>query len=252
MSLPLEYLEANLYIGHLRGSCSYLPERDSNLKFLDGSGLGAGYRLLLDRGYRRHGQHLYRPDCGSCQQCKILRIPVATFVPTRSQKRVYKKGKSIFRAETGKPEYSPEKARLYERYLKIQHCSCESIDAARYEDFFVSSFLSTTEELRIYAGDRLVGIGIIDIVGDALSSVYFFFDPEFADYSPGTFSILVEMDLCRERGLSYYYPGFFIPNCSAMNYKANFGPAEVKAPEEEKWAFHIKSCGSSVDAETSD
>ncbi len=242
MSHTLDYLESQLYVGHLNGSCSYLPSRESSLLFLEGLGLGAGYRLLLDRGYRRHGFHVYRPDCTGCQECRILRIPVRGFEPTRSQKRVWKKGKSVFRVETGPPSFAPEKAELYAKYLASQHGCCEDVDPCRYSDFFVNSFLSTTEELQLYCEDRLVGLGIFDVVGDAFSSVYFFFDPDVARYSPGTFSILAELDLCNQRGLSYYYPGYFISACQAMNYKANFGPAEVKLPSQENWAPHVKSC----------
>lgn len=242
MSQSLEYLELQLYAGHLKGACSYLPEKESNLLFLEATGLGAGYRLLLDRGYRRHGFHVYRPDCANCQECKILRLPVATFAPTRSQKRVWKKGQSVFRVENGPPSYSREKEQLYCKYLACQHGSCDDMDPCRYSDFFVSSFLATTEELRLYAGDQLVGLGIFDVVGDALSSVYFFFDPDYARYSPGTFSILAEIELCKARGLSHYYPGYFISACHAMNYKARFGPAEVKLPAQEKWGPCVKSC----------
>jgi len=242
MSQSLEYLEAHLYLGHLRGSCSYLPGRESNLLFLEGMGIGAGYRFLLDQGYRRHGFHLYRPDCDSCRQCHVLRIPVSTFAASKSQSRIYRKGQGIFRAETGSPCYTRAKADLYEKYLQTQHGTAEEIDEGRYSDFFVSSCLSTTEELRLFAGDTLVGLGIFDVIGDALSSVYFFFDPDYGKFSPGTYSVLLEIDLCKERSLSYYYPGFFIPECSAMNYKANFGPAELRTPGTEKWFPHIKSC----------
>lgn len=248
----LDHIEEQLYLGHLKGVCSYLPGALSNLLFLEGRGVGACYRFMLDRGYRRHGFHLYRPDCAGCLECRILRVPVPTFQPTGSQKRVLKNGASVFRVETGRPEFSEDRASLYMHYLREQHGTVDIVDETSYRDFFVNSFLSTTEELRLYADDRLVGLGIMDIVGDALSSVYFFFDPAYAKYSPGTYSVLKEIEICRERGLSYYYPGFFISACKSMSYKANFGPAEVRTRGQEKWESVVKCACASVDESISD
>ena len=237
-----------MYLGHIQGSCSYLPGRDQSLLFLDGRGVGQVYRLLLDAGYRRHGMHLYRPDCVGCHECRVLRIPVKDFQPTRSQRRVWKRGQSVFRHEVGKPEYSREKLELYERYLAHQHDRTEKKDealsAAHYCEFFVDSFLEPhTHELRIYfrdpeqpdAAERLAGVAILDQAGDALSAVYFFFDPDFARHSPGTYAIVLEIEIAKEMGLRYFYPGFYIRGCAAMAYKANFGPHEIRTPGERTW-----------------
>lgn len=248
MELSLPAIEDQLYLGHIQGACLYLPGHEQSLLFLDGRGVGQVYRLLLDAGYRRHGMHLYRPDCLSCSECRVLRIPVARFEPTRSQRRVWKRGQSMFRHELGEPEYSREKLELYERYLAHQHKRTEKKDealsAAHYREFFVDSFLAPqTRELRIYVRDpeepaapeRLAGVAILDQAGDALSAVYFFFDPDCARHSPGTYAILLEIELAKEMGLRYFYPGFYIPGCAAMAYKANFGPHEIRTPGERHW-----------------
>ena len=41
--------------------------------------------------------------------------------------------------------------------------------------------------------NRLIAVGVIDIVPDGLSSVYFFYDPEFKKYRLGVFSSLIEI-----------------------------------------------------------
>ena len=200
MELSLKTLEEQLYLGHLGGARPYLPDRKSRLLFLNGQGVGRIYRLLLDAGYRRHGLHLYRPDCPGCRECQVLRIPTASFRPSRSQKRVLKKGRDVFAVEWGRPEFTTEKVDMYARYLAAQHRDPnandpENLDPDRYEEFFVNSFLGEdTIEMRLYAGPerRLCGIGIADRMHDALSSVYFYFDPEWGDYSPGTYSFLFE------------------------------------------------------------
>lgn len=228
------HLEDSLYLGHLHQPCGYLPDRAASLRYLRGD-LGADdYRLMLDHGFRRSGDGLYRPDCSGCNECRILRIPVESFQMRRSQRRVWKRGQKVFRYEVGPPSFHPRKLRLYARYLVSQHSTYESdLNEEGYRSFFVASFLKgRTCELNLFVGDRLAGVGIIDVLPDALSSVYFFFDPDFSSFSPGTFSMLLELDLCRQMGLRFYYPGYFIADCPAMNYKGEFGPAEIAVPGE--------------------
>jgi hypothetical protein len=62
-----------------------------------------------------------------------------------------------------------------------------------------------------YHEGQLLGAGFLDKSTKALSSVYFFYDPAMSHLSPGTFSILHEISLCRSMGLDYYYLGFFVP-----------------------------------------
>ncbi|HEY7117030.1 MAG TPA: arginyl-tRNA--protein transferase, partial [Tepidisphaeraceae bacterium] len=59
------------------------------------------------------------------------------------------------------------------------------------------------------------------------SSVYFYFDPAEARRRPGTFSALWEIEFARSRGIPYYYLGYWVAGCGAMEYKASFGPHEV-------------------------
>ena len=250
LDLSIETLEGQLYLGHINGPCSYLPDRESSLMFLDGRGIGQLYRLMLDRGYRRHGNHLYRPDCAGCFECQVLRVPVAEFRPTRSQRRVWRQGQAAFRHEIHPTGYTAEKLALYERYLEFQHdrpprvpdqTEAKSggeqvLNEGSYREFFVDSFLGAgTFELRLYVGQRLAGLAILDRSGDALSAVYFFFEPDFARLSPGTYAILLELELARQWGLKWFYPGYFIRDCPAMSYKQNFGPHELRVAGEAGW-----------------
>ena len=54
------------------------------------------------------------------------------------------------------------------------------------------------------------------------------FHPESRHYSPGTYAILLGIEKARQWGLRYYYPGYYVKDCSAMNYKAKYKPHEIK------------------------
>ncbi|MBI3396495.1 MAG: arginyltransferase, partial [Spirochaetia bacterium] len=228
VQLSLDTIEEQMYLGHLHNNCPYLPDRFSSLLFLDGGGTGLLYRLLLDQGYRRHGKYLYRPDCTACAECKVLRVPIESFQRSQSQGRVWKKNQGLFEAMIQEPRVDDERLDVYRAYLASQHKNENPTSPSEYADFFVNTCLDNHSiELSLRYQGRLAGIGILDRLGDALSSVYFYFHPDFARMSPGTFSVLYEIELARSWGMRYYYPGYYIQDCKTMKYKSNFRPCEV-------------------------
>jgi arginine-tRNA-protein transferase len=82
------------------------------------------------------------------------------------------------------------------------------------------------------AAGRLLGVGICDVSKLSLSSVYFYYDPEeTVRRSLGTFAALVEIETAAGRNIPYYYLGYWVDGCPAMQYKANFRPNEVLCPD---------------------
>lgn len=237
LEINREELESVIHLGDVTDPCPYLPGREATLRFGNGRLVGGHYQQLLDWGYRRNGNYVYRPVCRSCRECWVLRVPVRTFRMTRSQRRVWKQGLEKFEVTWGSCRYTKEKAAMYERYLAHQHGSDEGpVDETRYSAFLVDSCLRhETLEVQYRVEGRLAGIGIIDKLERALSTVYFYFDPDFARLSPGTWSALYEIHLAQKWGLAHYYLGYFIPGCQSMNYKARFQPCEIKQPDVPGW-----------------
>ena len=61
------------------------------------------------------------------------------------------------------------------------------------------------------------------------SSVYFYFDPdpEVSALSPGVFSVMQEIELCRQTGREHLYLGLYVGECRHLSYKANYHPYEM-------------------------
>ena len=212
------------------GDCAYFrDERKSRTAFaLPGRVDSETYQRAMDVGMRRSGTVIYRPLCDGCRKCQPLRVPVDRFVPSRSHKRVRKRCEGHFDITVGRPVLDPERLALYERYQRLQHGEQgQSADSLSYRRFLIDTVTDTIEVLWRDVQGRLVGVGILDVTPQALSSVYFYWEPELARFSLGVYSALVEIDLCRRWGKRYYYLGYLVPGSETMSYKASFPGAEV-------------------------
>jgi arginine-tRNA-protein transferase len=65
------------------------------------------------------------------------------------------------------------------------------------------------------------------VAGDALSSVYCYWEPDEKARGLGTALALAEIASAAQQGLRWWYPGFWVAGCAKMAYKARFGPAQV-------------------------
>ncbi len=207
-------------------ACPYLPGKMSRNEAYWADTLdGDHYLKLMGRGFRRSGHVVYRPRCRGCQECRQLRILVKDFSATSSMKRVWLKSQDVS-MEANLPEMSDEKFAMFSRYLDHQHDSTMSRDMQTYSEFLYSSPTSTLE-FSYRLGQRLIGVSIADVVPGGLSSVYMYFEPEFAGRSMGTLSILREIDHCKRSELDYYYLGYFVAGAKTMAYKSRFRPNEI-------------------------
>lgn len=87
---------------------------------------------------------------------------------------------------------------------------------------------------------RLFAVGVVDVLPRCLSSVYLFYDPDFAKLSPGTLSALKEIEWVKGAtinfpALQFYYMGFYIHSCPKMRYKAGFYPSELLCESTKNW-----------------
>jgi arginine-tRNA-protein transferase len=220
-----------------RTTCGYLPERLSLFRAFEAGRLsGDAYQRLLDAGFRRSGTLVYQPMCPGCRECVPIRIPVDRFVASRSQRRVLRKNTGLA-VSANAPAPSTEKFELYDRYQRQWHDGKQAGDLLGYLDFLYQSPVNTVEfeyrdpalgtQVELQLGGRLLGVGICDLMPRALSSVYFYFDPEFAYRSLGTFSALYEITWAKEHGLAHWYAGYWVNHCRTMHYKARFQPAQL-------------------------
>lgn len=185
------------------------------------------YRLLLNKGFRRSGEFVYRPHCPSCNRCIPVRVPVAAFRMSRNMKRVWKRNTDL-EVNVMPPLYRDDHYQLYLTYVQNRHKggSMENTDPEDFPGFLKSSWIKTIfYEFRL-AG-KLLMVVVVDHIPKELSAVYTFFDPKEHARSLGTFGVLWTIDQARHLEKRWLYLGYWIPDCRKMSYKSRFRPLET-------------------------
>ena len=210
--------------------CPYLPDRTARLpmrlpsRALEPSELD---ERLAD-GDRRHGAFLYRTTCPSCAACEAIRVPIADFEPSRSQRRALQKGRRELSIEVGSPTADLERLALYERHKQgrdLVSSEGSELSLAGYRGFLVERCVDAFE-MRYRVGERLAAVAIVDRGERSLNAVYCYWDPAFAHLGIGTYSILEQIELGRRAGMDYLYLGLYIEANAHMSYKARYRPHE--------------------------
>jgi arginine-tRNA-protein transferase len=137
------------------------------------------------------------------------------------------------------PVADDERYELYRRYVDGWHGRAieDGPDTAAadpreaFESFLYDSPVDTVEFTYRNPNGQLLAVGICDRSKQSLSSVYFYFDPAHARRGLGTFGALHEIAVARDAGIPFYYLGYWVRGCAAMEYKANFRPNQVLLPD---------------------
>ncbi len=210
-------------------TCGYLPHLHETLLVVDPrQKINAQlYGLLMSQGFRRSGKHIYRPGCSACRACISCRIPVTAFTPNRSQRRVMKINRDLRIIEAA-PKITPEIYALYKRYIASRHSDSDMWPTSREQfDAFLFKPHRLTRQLEFRLEERLLAVALMDIMKNATSAIYTFFDPDYKARSLGSYCILKQISMTRARGLDFLYLGYWIRDCQKMNYKTNYLPTQL-------------------------
>lgn len=213
--------------------CPYLPGQLERKVFTrvdpsDGPGLNDA---LTHAGFRRSQSILYRPACERCSACKSVRIPVAEFTFSRSQRRILKRNDDLS-ADIRPADATTEQFALMSRYLESRHGDGD-MAGMHFLDYvgMVEDGMQRTHitEYRDASG-HLAAAALVDELPDGLSLIYSFFDPDRADLSPGKFMILDHVRRAKMASLAHVYLGYWVKGSAKMDYKARYSPLEVLEP----------------------
>jgi len=208
--------------------CPYLPDKQAITQFIDpDKALNVEiYTYLSSFGFRRSGDHLYRPSCRECKACVPVRLPINDMLFTKSQRRILNRAAQITFHHRDAYD-SDEHYDLYERYINIRHKNGDMYPATRelFRSFLLSKW-ANTQFMEIRDDTKLIGCAVYDQLFDGLSAVYCYFDPDYSQFSPGKLAILKQIQFAKENLFHYLYLGYQIDDCVKMNYKNKYRPVE--------------------------
>ena len=212
-------------------TCSYIDSKKSIFRYFHIQNVKPSfYHGLLGRGFRRFGNYFFVPMCQGCNDCISIRTLIDDFKFSKNHKRVLKKAQNID-IHIQKPTISQAHIELYNRYHQTMRdkkgWDYTPTTPESYMDMFVDGHQDFGYEFLYFIDSQLIGVGLVDALGDSITAVYFYYDHNFSHYSLGTLNILKQISIGREFGLKYFYPGYWIKNHYCMGYKERFTPFEV-------------------------
>ena len=142
-----------------------------------------------------------------------------------------------------------ETVKIYQKYQAVIHNdSPDKCTEKQYRRFLCNSPLQTDSEgppfgsyhYQYCIDDKIVAVGVLDVLPHCVSSVYLYYDPAFTFLSLGTLTSLLEICLVRDLSrrfpsITNYYLGFYIHNCVKMRYKGRYSPSKLLCPEAYTW-----------------
>jgi len=211
--------------------CAYLPNKEVRMNYKYVHHASTKFvTAVIHRGWRRFGKYFFHPICNGCTECKSLRIDVENFKPTSSQKKSIRRNKDT-QIVIQKPTLTKNHLDLYNSYHLAKEKSDgwrhQNIKGREYSENFVAGAYEFGKEVLYIKDEKLIGVDLIDILEDGISSIYFYYDHEYSRLSLGTYSLLYQVELAKKLGLRWIYLGYWVEGCKAFAYKTNFNNQEI-------------------------
>ena len=215
--------------------CAYLEGREERKVFttLNGTSAIAVNAALSQKGFRRSQSVIYRPACVGCSACLSIRVPVSSFAPGKTQRRILRRNAGLTRrpceAWATETQFALFRSYLADRHADGGMADMDAFDyASMVDETPVNSMVVEYHDIDEESGDsKLVASCLSDILGDGLSMVYSFFDPAYSDRSLGSYMILDHIEMAREMALEHVYLGYWVAGSRKMDYKIGFRPFEL-------------------------
>jgi leucyl-tRNA---protein transferase len=224
--------------------CPYLPGKEERKVFthLVGGRAPGLNDLLTHGGFRRSQSIAYRPACENCRACVSVRVINNEFRATRNMRRIVQRNTDMV-GEMRALVPTTEQYSVFRAYLDARHRDGGMADmsvldyATMVEDSHVKTRIveyrqrGPDSSINGRGAGALMAVALTDILGDGLSMVYSFFDPEHGDRSLGTFMILDHIERAKRMGLPYLYLGYWVSGSRKMDYKGRFLPQQRLTPD---------------------
>jgi arginine-tRNA-protein transferase len=155
-----------------------------------------------------------------------LRIQLNQYSTGGTEKKVIQKNAG-FRTEIRQATITIEKELLFFRYKQsVPFEASSSLHALLFGNSANNIF--DTQEVNVYHDDKLIAVGYFDLGNESAMGIASIYDPDYKKYSLGKFLIYLKIKYCIERGMKYFYPGYFVPGYRSFDYKLDIGTQHIE------------------------
>jgi len=209
--------------------CPYLDDLSARLPLQVPSQIVTPSQIdaRLAAGQRRTGEFVYNIRCPNCRACQPIRLRTHRFRFSRTHRRTLRRNDQVLETRIGAVQVEPSRIEMFNRHRAERGLgrNVSAIDAEEYAWAFRRSCFDTFE-ISYWWDGKLVCVAICDRGYSSLSAVYTYYEPSAAKLSLGTYSILKQIEFCRQTGRDFLYLGFYIAESRHMSYKGQFLPNE--------------------------
>jgi arginine-tRNA-protein transferase len=208
--------------------CSYLENREQimHYKVIDNCSAYESQELI-ERGFRRFGKMYFRPICQGCDECKSIKIDVQNYTFSKSARRIMRKADQI-KSYIQRPTLSHQHLKVFEKYHLHMHnkkgWEYNKTSPEHYYNSFVNGHEDFGYEILYFLEEKLIAVDLVDILEDGISSIYFYYDPDFASYSLGKLSLYNQIKYTQKANKKWIYLGYYVKDCPSLSYKAEYKP----------------------------
>lgn len=176
---------------------------------------------LWANGWRHFGAYFFRystlQKSDGVYHVTPLRLDLARFTLSTSQKRVLKKNQDL-EVEIRPAFIDEAKEALFHRH---KNRFSENVPHSLY-DFLAPEPANSpceTKEVCLFREGEMIAVSFLDIGAQATSSVYSIFEPTEPKRSLGIYLILLSIAYSLQNGKVFYYPGYAYKEPSFYDYK---------------------------------
>lgn len=179
----------------------------------------------LQRGWFRMGQTIFTTNFAHVKDKILSTIWLRIKLKEYSGDKTYtelRKRYSRFTVVIQPAEITDEKELLFTRYREsLSFPVSESLQHLLFGKEPESVY--NTYEVTVRDNGLLFACGFFDLGGNSAEGIVSFYHPAYKKFSPGKFVIYSKVQYCKELGLEFFYPGYFVPGNPYFDYKLGIG-----------------------------
>lgn len=196
------------------------------------------YERLLAQGYFRSGGRMFRSEL-MCVEDEIwtpvnIRLDLQDFSLRKSQRKLLNRCRASFRTTVAQLEITEEKDALYRgfkhRFKGFVHDSLALFLHEGHPHIEVETW-----EIGIWDGEKLIALSLVDRAGSSVASLLCVYHPDYARWSLGQCTLILEALWAQESGVRWFYPGYVFDRPSLFDYKLRMGAMRYRTSKG-RWA----------------